>query len=302
MGNCFSKTVDERPLPRPFRSEQPQFNQDVDDFARRTGEVVGAPRSDSLPDKLPPKCSDLVIGIDFGTTFTGVAWAHGASFSPAMSTAEMQQAADNVYVIKTWPNQTNAFAEKVPTVLAYNNDPPMWGATVKPTDKPQVAHFKLGLQEDLGEHYQLHELRPELIAESPLSGYLSDHNWNHPDLPGLKAVDHAGNYLTRIVEYITKEEFPKRFGPKFLKNQKISYIITVPAIWSDKAKEQTKQAAITAGIEENDLELITEPEAAALYCATLCEEVDLEQGDRFLICDAGGGTVVYSLLNHETLI
>ena len=115
-------------------------------------------------------------------------------------------------------------------------------------------------------------------------------------------MDYAGEYLTRIIEYITKEEFPKRFGAKFLKNQKMSYIITVPAIWSDKAKEQTKQAALTAGIKMDDLELITEPEAAALYCATLCEEVDLEQGDHFLICDAGGGTVVCSLFNSETLI
>src|SRR5579864_3174404 len=38
--------------------------------------------------------------------------------------------------------------------------------------------------------------------------------------------------------------------------------------------------------------LITEPEAAALYCATLCRQVDLKVGNRFLICDAGGGTVV----------
>jgi hypothetical protein len=40
--------------------------------------------------------------------------------------------------------------------------------------------------------------------------------------------------------------------------------------------------------------LITEPEAAALYCATLCKEVDLKIGNRFLICDAGGGTVVFT--------
>jgi len=40
--------------------------------------------------------------------------------------------------------------------------------------------------------------------------------------------------------------------------------------------------------------LITEPEAAALYCATLCKEVDLKIGNRFLICDAGGGTVVHT--------
>ena len=85
---------------------------------------------------------------------------------------------------------------------------------------------------------------------------------------------------------------PNRFGERFLQNQKLSYVLTVPAIWSDKAKELTRQAALTAGIKRENLTLITEPEAAALYCATLCNEVDLQPGDRFMICDAGGGTVV----------
>jgi molecular chaperone DnaK (HSP70) len=78
----------------------------------------------------------------------------------------------------------------------------------------------------------------------------------------------------------------------YLENQRTSYVITVPAIWSDDAKNLTRLAATRAGIPGDKLNLITEPEAAALYCATMCEELDLRQGDRFLVCDAGGGTVV----------
>jgi len=84
-----------------------------------------------------------------------------------------------------------------------------------------------------------------------------------------------------------------------LQNQQISYVITVPAIWSDKAKDLTRQAAIAAGILGKKLTLITEPEAAALFCASLCQEVDLQEGDRFLICDAGGGTVVCSPVSDD---
>ena len=76
----------------------------------------------------------------------------------------------------------------------------------------------------------------------------------------------------------------------------MSYIVTVPAIWSDGAKALTRQAAIRAGIPEAGLTLITEPEAAALFCATTCVEADLDAGDRFLVCDAGGGTVVCELV------
>jgi hypothetical protein len=245
--------------------------------------------------------SDLVIAIDFGTTFTGVAYAHAAGIGPIMSTDEMRRAADKISVIKSWPNPSNVYAEKTPSVLAYNKNPPAWGGNVRPIDEPQIAHFKLGLQDDINSLYQ-HNSGQDGIAESVLGGYLSDHNWRHPELPDKKAVDFAGDYLSRINQYITKEVFPNRYGERFLQNQKLSYIITVPAIWSDKAKQQTREAAVAAGINEDNLTLITEPEAAALYCATLCDEVDLEPGDRFMVCDAGGGTVVCSLLKLKILI
>lgn len=83
-----------------------------------------------------------------------------------------------------------------------------------------------------------------------------------------------------------------QFGEEFLRNQQMCYIITVPAIWSDSAKDLTRQAACRAGFPDDSLVLISEPEAAALYCATTCKEMDLIDGDRFLVCDAGGGTVV----------
>ena len=47
------------------------------------------------------------------------------------------------------------------------------------------------------------------------------------------------------------------------------------------------------GIWSDELILITEPEAAALYCATTCQEINLGDGDQFLVCDAGGATVVF---------
>lgn len=64
-------------------------------------------------------------------------------------------------------------------------------------------------------------------------------------------------------------------------------------MWSDKAKATMREAAIMAGlIQEDDhrdrLMLISEPEAAALYCEKKCEQFNLKHNDRFMICDAGG--------------
>jgi len=222
--------------------------------------------------------SDLVIGIDFGTTFTGVAYTHTKGTDVASSTSDMRSAVEKVSVVKNWPSQSSHFAEKTPTLLSYHTNPPTWGGNVKPKDEPRVSHFKLGLQENIATYYAR---RSGSIASSALGGYLTDHNWKHPALPAKRTVDFSGDYLTRVVHHLTKEVLPSRYGESFLQNQQISYVITVPAIWSDKAKDLTRQAAIAAGIPRKKLTLITEPEAAALFCASLCQEVDLKEGDLF---------------------
>lgn len=67
-------------------------------------------------------------------------------------------------------------------------------------------------------------------------------------------------------------------------------------MWSDQAKHCMRQAAILAGLVKpsdppDRLLLISEPEAAALYCEKMCDQVNLLTNDRLMICDAGGGTV-----------
>lgn len=106
--------------------------------------------------------ADLIIGIDFGTTFTGVAYAFAGK-----TTTDKTKIAEKVVVIKKWPKSEDK--EKIPTVLSYANVPgigsgnpgrvegggnpgPQWGK-IKMTDEPRVAHFKLGLQENVGRHY-----------------------------------------------------------------------------------------------------------------------------------------------------
>lgn len=67
----------------------------------------------------------------------------------------------------------------------------------------------------------------------------------------------------------------------------------MPAVWSDAAQAKTRACAEQAGMGVGStLHIISEPEAAAMYA--LSEEgkdQDLEVGDTFVLCDAGGGTV-----------
>ena len=68
--------------------------------------------------------------------------------------------------------------------------------------------------------------------------------------------------------------------------------LTVPAVWSDLAQAKTRKCAEKAGMgKATGLQLVSEPEAAAIYALADMDPLDLEVGDTFVLCDAGGGTV-----------
>ncbi|KAL9119325.1 MAG: hypothetical protein Q9187_004122 [Circinaria calcarea] len=98
------------------------------------------------------------------------------------------------------------------------------------------------------------------------------------------------DYLTALhqhAEYTLEQTFTRGV----LKSTPREYIITVPAVWSDMAKDLTRSCAAEAGMgSRNSLHIISEPEAAAMY-ALSAMNCGLEVGDTFVVCDAGGGTV-----------
>ena len=118
---------------------------------------------------------------------------------------------------------------------------------------------------------------------------------NLPSLPpGKSAIDVAADYLFKL-RGATRAHLRKTLGEVFNREEhNIHYFLTVPAIWNDAAKAGTRAAAIQAGFlrDENDnrLTLITEPEAAAMYCSKT-GLLNLKVHDVVLIVDCGGGTV-----------
>jgi hypothetical protein len=189
----------------------------------------------------------------------------------------------------TWPATNREYADKTPTIIAYNNEgvPPTWGGKVKLTTRqPKVTHFKLGLEPNVPQYLGLQGTNE--------SGSTGGNTFGKcPQLPLKTPKDFVADYLTCISKFVHEVYFPGQWAPGFMQRQRMIYYITVPAIWKDGAKTLTREAASQAlGVPNEKLVLITEPEAAALYCATTCQEVDLTDGDRFLVCDAGGGTVV----------
>ncbi|KAF9423166.1 hypothetical protein BGZ94_008383, partial [Podila epigama] len=167
---------------------------------------------------------------------------------------------------------------KVPTISLYKLDSPDfldWGYPARavmmtPNAKKHLLLSKFKLQLDDQQEY---------IEPLPL---------------GIKPLDAISDYLGKFHSHVVKEAM-KNFGSTYDQSH-IQYCLTVPAMWSDRAKHVMRLAAVRAGmIKEDDpahrLIIVSEPEAAAMYCQSKGDQFNLQKHDRFLICDAGGGTV-----------
>lgn len=187
-------------------------------------------------------------------------------------------------MITRWPNQkggiNNKTADCVPTVLLYSPDGKTlvsWGSQV-PEDKPCLKHFKLGLS-DICEQ------------ESKLLSYLKI---QYPD-EMEKPLDHEQKPEKLVTDFLQKLHahiiscIETAVGKAAVKTTPIEYVLTVPAIWGDKAKEKTRLCARNAGFGEN-IHMISEPEAAVTWALGILEPGTLNEGDTFVLVDAGGGT------------
>ncbi|XP_052806244.1 heat shock 70 kDa protein 12A-like [Mya arenaria] len=77
----------------------------------------------------------------------------------------------------------------------------------------------------------------------------------------------------------------------------VRWVVTVPAIWSDAAKQMMREAAEMAGLPLQNFLLALEPEAASMYARHVTRETSADArstfdvGKQYIVVDAGGGTV-----------
>ncbi|PSK40203.1 Heat shock protein 12B [Elsinoe australis] len=116
---------------------------------------------------------------------------------------------------------------------------------------------------------------------------------------GKSGVDIVADFLIKLHTF-AMGEISKKFSPVFVETTPLEYILTVPAIWSDSAKRATLRAAEIAVIVV-DVPLLSEPEAAAVEALSAMKAENVQEGDVFVVCDAGGGTVDLITYEFETL-
>lgn len=102
-----------------------------------------------------------------------------------------------------------------------------------------------------------------------------------------------------IVDYLSvlgaeiMQTLANHLGSELIKDYELKYVLTVPAIWSERATQRTKRAFQDAmGLRgTKDITMVSEPEAAAIYELQQMETQIVNEGECIMILDAGGGTV-----------
>ncbi len=206
---------------------------------------------------------------------------------------------DDVEIIKTWPGSNGITSDKVPTEIAYvaataagssstltSSNPvsgtsspaqPLktrWGFQFAPSE-PRLRCIKLFLDRS--------QKLPFYVSPKDTATQLKKHN--------KTVIDAVSDYLTEIRQH-TIETLTRRYGEAFMSSTPLEFVLTCPAVWSDAAKNTTLLAAEAAGMgRKENIQMVSEPEAAAVYALKSIQPNHLAVGDNFVVCDAGGGTV-----------
>ncbi|GKU03001.1 heat shock 70 kda protein 12b [Fusarium langsethiae] len=219
----------------------------------------------------------LVIAIDFGTTYSGIAWKFG------------DRELDSIQTVTDWVTVRNyrVDAPKAPSAIFYGdniNKDPAWGY-MTPFGDGILRWFKLLLinERDLPanvrdcEHLKTARELMQKLDKTPVQVF--------------------SDYLRNLWEY-SRERIEAAEQKGWESIYRIHFVVTLPAIWPHYVRSRMLEAMKIAGLFEVAKEgnttygFISEPEAAALTCLRdNLGRCTLEVGDQFIVCDAGGGTV-----------
>ncbi|GES97263.1 hypothetical protein GLOIN_2v1783295 [Rhizophagus clarus] len=233
----------------------------------------------------------VVATIDFGTNFSGYAYAHKSN-------------PEEIIVRSDWENFGARF--KTPTIIKYKDDSyttiKSWGYPAlieKPKKKKKSSSAEPnGTDSDIKrtfkpiELFKLHLLESLKEKEKP---FLPD---------GLDFKNIVKDFMKELSDDIREILIRHWQNLDFYNN--VLVVLTVPAEFDDKTIETFRECALNAGFLKDNLRITTEPEAAAIYYldSVIKEEHELIPVTSFVVVDCGDNTVdltTFEVLEDETL-
>jgi molecular chaperone DnaK (HSP70) len=213
----------------------------------------------------------VVVGIDFGTSRSGFAYAF---------------VDDKKIVVNTiWPDQAVPYPKTASHIL-YSSEGKVaaWGNEAR----TQLASLRKKNEE--GDYSYFYGFKMAMHSEpiAPAADLVIRDSRGKT----FKLLDVIADYLRQLKVYLLNEINSATNGT--LRSGELLWCLSIPAIWTDAEKHMMRVAAGMAGLiragEDERLLLVSEPEAAAVHCQER-EKAQLLIGTRYMVIDCGGGTV-----------
>lgn len=199
---------------------------------------------------------------------------------------EIGEKGEQVEIIHDWPSKHTSIGtkEKVPSEISYQKEGLIWGSLIAPNVD---RHVWTKLQLDPQENGEAAKIYRELSRSRQTER--------------KEPVDIVADYLAQVKAHLI-QNLDQKYGKALWRSLPMTLVVTVPAVWSDLAKDRTLQAVQKSGFNKFELPqisqqtiLVTEPEAAAIYTIKSlqlsAQGSQFAMNDGFIICDMGGGTV-----------
>ncbi|KAL2690003.1 hypothetical protein Neosp_004069 [[Neocosmospora] mangrovei] len=219
---------------------------------------------------------DLCVGIDFGTTYTGVSW-----FTP-------KEYNNRTNIITQWPGKaTNE--NKVPTTLAKeaSGGQAKWGFLCEElAEDEQWKYFKLLL--DPGVHCQQ-------LTNHKNGTWVPDTIEQVHELVILylhQVYTHLSNEIPKLINAVPT--FTQQLREKNWGSLSIDFIFSTPTTWEAPVSQGYRDIVSKAGFGEHNAHRVmlglTESEASAVFTCHMGTVGKVQKNNIILSIDAGGGT------------
>ncbi|XP_069106438.1 heat shock 70 kDa protein 12A-like [Argopecten irradians] len=234
-------------------------------------------------DSVPHQDKKIVAAIDFGTTYSGYAFTFRTEF-------DKSDGARQIFTNR-WSNSGSLLSAKAPTTALFD---------------PEYKFHSFG--------YEAEEKYAELVDTKQYKDWhcfrrfkMQLHNTVRLKRE-MEIKDETGQtfcakqVFTESIRYLRDKLLKEIETRNPMKIIDIHWVLTVPAIWTEPAKQFMHEAAIEAGIPPEAQQIALEPEAAAVYCRSLQDGTLVDSkyqkvtgafrsGRSYMIVDMGGGTV-----------
>ncbi|XP_048777351.2 heat shock 70 kDa protein 12A-like isoform X1 [Ostrea edulis] len=224
-----------------------------------------------MDSNISSKCSKLVVAaIDIGTAYSGYAFSFQSTWNKVMTPFwQVRQSITN----------------KTPTCLLLRKDYSVVLFGYEAED--EYSYIK---EDNKHEDYYFFQGFKVILHEESVNRHMLCQAHDGRSLEASVVFMHCIRYL--------KSHFYAKLQTACIdiKDDDIQYVLTVPAIWGDKAKVFMREAAIEAGIKNEHLIIALEPEAASIYCQYLHiakEDTSsavlgvVKPGTKFMVVDLG---------------